>query len=255
MKPYILVVRPRLDPSGKTVKKLLIEPQEIRKLGVDGEVEEAHLCIRYRVIEAAVSGEREQTYEFPACYDRSCGEGGRICLTGSSLFEGAVFLEPDSLKGNRIGSFIMNEIVQWATSWPDAEINQVKLFAHQGHGNDKLRRNRFYEQFGIRFDYTDNTHAEGIARPMQARSLTPWPQLPDNLSVMRLEEFLDEQEECLFKTQLDAGSQQRLIESFQSEITHAFDHPVWFATKTILAKHPNSILGAIIIGALVWSLW
>ncbi|WP_456304785.1 hypothetical protein, partial [Acetobacter fabarum] len=103
----------------------------------------------------------------------------------------------------------MNKIVEWATHWPDAEINQIKLFAHQGRGENKLRRNRFYEQFGIRFDYKDNTHAEGIARPMQARSLTPWTQLPNNLCVMRLDEFLDEQEECLAKTQLDQRAHQR----------------------------------------------
>lgn len=255
MESYILIVRSRLDPSGRVVTKLLINLNETRKYGADGEVEKAHLRICYRVIGAALSGGRAQTYEFPACYVRSCGEGGRICLTGSSPFQGAVFLEPDGLQGNRVGSFIMNKIVKWATNWPDAEINQIKLFAHQGRGENKLRRNRFYEQFGIRFDYKDNTHAEGIARPMQARSLTPWTQLPDNLSVMKLDEFLDEQEECLLKTQLDQRAHQRQIENLYSETTHAFDHPVWFATKTIWAKHNHLIVGAFIIGGLIWHLW
>lgn len=263
MKSHILIVRSRLDPYGKVVTKLLINLNETRKYGADGEVEKAHLRICYGVIGAALSGGRKQTYEFPACYVRSCGEGGRICLTGSSPFQGAVFLEPDSLQGNRVGSFIMNKIVEWATNWPDAEINQIKLFANQGRGENKLRRNRFYEQFGIRFDYKDDTHAEGLARLMQARSLTPWTQPPDNLSVMRLDEFLDEQEECLYDAQRDLGALTGQIERLRSEISDARNSPIRFATKTIWTNYGQIIVGLIIrsvgaiiiLGGPIWLLW
>lgn len=252
MKPYVLLVRSRLDPSGKTVAKLLIENRETREYAADGEVASAHFCIHYRVIGAALSGDREQTYKFPACYDRYCGEGGRICLTGSNLYDGAVFLEPESLRGNRVGSFIMNKIVEWATSWPDAEINQIKLFAHQGRGENKVRRNRLYEQFGIRFDYKNNAHAEGLSHPMQARSLTAWSKMPDNLSVISLEYFIDEQEKQLFTAQLDRGFLQKELKQFCLDSAKSFSHPIWFAVTTIYTKHRNFILISIfIVGAFI----
>lgn len=255
MKPYILVVRSRHDPSGEIITKLLIEPQETRKIGEKGEVEEAQLRIRYRIIGAALPGARKQTYEFPACYDRKCGESGRICLTGSNPFEGAVFLDPEGLRGNRVGSFIMNKIVEWATSWPDAEINQIKLFSHQGRGENKVRRNRLYEQFGIKFDYTDHSHAEGLAHPMQARSLTPWTQLPDNLSVIGLDQFIDEQEKQLFSAQLDQKGQQIALRQLSLAADRSFAHPIWFAVTTIWTKHTNLILSSIFIVAVLILWW
>lgn len=255
MKPYILVVRSRHDPSGEIITKLLIEPQETRKIGENGEVEKAQLRIRYRIIGAALPGARKQTYEFPACYDRNCGESGRICLTGSNPFEGAVFLDPEGLRGNRVGSFIMNKIVEWATSWPDAEINQIKLFSHQGHRKNKVRRNRLYEQFGIKFDYTDHSHAEGLALPMQARSLTPWTQLPDNLSVIGLEQFIDEQEKQLFSAQLDQKGQQIALRQLSLAADRSFAHPIWFAVTTIWTKHTNLILSSIFIVAVLILWW
>lgn len=255
MKAYILVVRSRHDPSGEIITKLLIEPQETRKIGENGEVEKAQLRIRYRIIGAALPGARKQTYEFPACYDRNCGESGRICLTGSNLFEGAVFLDPEGLRGNRVGSFIMNKIVEWATNWPDAEINQIKLLSNQGRGENKVRRNRLYEQFGIKFDYTDHSHAEGLAHPMQARSLTPWTQLPDNLSVIGLDQFIDEQEKQLFSAQLDQKGQQIALRQLYLAADRSFAHPIWFAVTTIWTKHTNLILSSIFIVAVLILWW
>ncbi|WP_338333655.1 hypothetical protein [Acetobacter sp. LMG 32666] len=149
----------------------------------------------------------------------------------------------------------MNKIVEWAINWPDANINQIELFALQGHDENKLRRNRFYEQFGIKFDYTDSTHTEGTARPMQARSLTPLKQLPKNLSVISLDEFLDEQEKCLSKTKNDLENQQKLNERLNSNISHAYDHIIWFAAKTIWEKHFKFLLGTIIFCAAIWHWW
>lgn len=254
MEPYILLVRPRLDPAGEPVAKLLIEHRETLIHGSGDVLEKARLSVRYRIIGEIPYGHRKQTHEFPACYVRDCGDSGRICLTGSDPVGGAVDLEPDSLLGNRVGSFLMNRIVEWATKWPDADVNPIKLFAHQGHGENKLRRNRFYEQFGIRFDYADNTHAEGTGRAMQAGSLTPWTKLPDNLTVITLEDFLDNQERTLSVLGLDLKAQLRRSQDLGAELNRAFDHPIWFSSRVIWGKHANLVLWIVIFltVSLVW---
>ncbi|NHO33817.1 hypothetical protein [Acetobacter fallax] len=254
MEPYILLVRPRLDPATEPVAKLLIEHRETLVHGDGGTVLKAHLSVRYRIIGEVPYGHRKQTYKFPACYVRDCGKDGRVCLTGSEPFRGAVYLEPDSLLGNRIGSFLMNEIIKWATTWPHADVNPIKLYAHQGNGENKPRRNRFYEQFGIRFDYTDRSHAEGLGREMQAGSLTPWANLPDNLSVMTLEEFLDQQERTLVAAQRDLKAQRRRSQNLDAALGRARDHPIRFSGGVIWETHGSIIVWLVLLltASMVW---
>lgn len=249
--PYVLIVRPRTDPGGEPVAKLLIEHKEKLVTGGDGVIHEARLSVGYRLIGETPYGHRKQKHDFPACYVRRCGENGRICLTGSDPFGGAVELEPNSLQGNRIGSFLMNQVVIWATRWPDADINPITLVAHQGKGENRLRRNRFYEQFGITFDYADNTHATGVGRPMRAGSLTPWATLPENLTVITLEDFLDGQESALSGTLLDLKAVKRRNRDLGAELIRAFDHPIWFASKVLWGTHGTWIVSLVILLALI----
>ncbi|MCA1956099.1 hypothetical protein [Zymomonas sp.] len=246
MKSYILIARPRLNPTGKPVVKLLIQHQETLSKGTNGLVEEAILLIRYRIIGGILSDYQKQTYEFPACYVSYYGDNGTISLTGSSPLEGAVYLDPDCIRGNRVGSFLMNQIVQWATQWPKADINPIELSAYQGHGEHKCRRNRFYEQFGIKFDYIDNTHSAGMGRPMQAGSLIPWTKLPDNLTVIGLDDYLDEQKNTLFSTQLDLMAEQKHSNLLQAELSKISNSPFCFAIKTIW-KNYSHIIGGVLL--------
>lgn len=41
-----------------------------------------------------------------------------------SLVGGELFLDPDELRGQRIGTYLMNEIVTWAQQWPEAPVRQ-----------------------------------------------------------------------------------------------------------------------------------
>ncbi|MEJ5154603.1 hypothetical protein WH240_05245 [Gluconobacter wancherniae] len=254
MKPYILIVRPRTAPDSKPIIKLLINPQE-KTITNNGVVEQAYMKVYYRIVGPVPYGHRKQTYNFPACYVRDCGENGRICLTGSDPFGGAVYLEPDSLLGNRIGSFLMNQIVQWATKWPDAEINPIKLLPHQGHGENRLRRNRFYEQFGITFDYDDKKHSSGIGRYMRANSLVPWKTLPANLTVISLEDFLDEQEDSLLHTDRDLLATRRRNKDLNIELRNIVQHPILFAGKIIWATRANSIICMTILAFFLFYYW
>lgn len=82
------------------------------------------------------------------------------------------------LRGFRVGTYLMAEIVTWARQWPLAEVMKIelswqdeKLGAH--NGNNKVRRDRFYEQFGIEF-IPSETESQITARSkyMLAENLT-----------------------------------------------------------------------------------
>lgn len=255
MTPYILIVRSRHDQSGKVVKKLLIEHVEKTEYDANGEVEKADLCVRYRVIGAALSAGRNLTYKFSACYDGRRGKSGCIRLTGSSNTGRAIYLDPCDLRGNRVGSFMMNEIVNWARNWPDAQIERIHLSVNQASEDNKDRRNKFYEQFGIQFNYTDTTKAEGYSCVMQARSLNPWTKIPANLSVRSLGEFLDEQEKCLSTLNSTVDNNQKRIANYSSKLEDANNHPICFAVTTICSKHCVLILLIIVLVGIIIFKW
>ncbi len=76
-----------------------------------------------------------------------------ISLTSSgALSEGAIFLNlPTKFEGQHIGTYMLNEIVLLAKQWQGAKVDSIKLISGQAHGDNKERRNRFYEQFGLEF--------------------------------------------------------------------------------------------------------
>ncbi|MDN2709847.1 hypothetical protein O0880_10515 [Janthinobacterium sp. SUN118] len=77
----------------------------------------------------------------------------------------------------------MNEIVTWAKQWPEASILPIQLLEGQAYEKNKDRRNRFYERFGIEFDYADDDKRAGKSKPMRAAQL---------LNVNSWEENIDE---------------------------------------------------------------
>ncbi|MBN0147646.1 hypothetical protein JTL51_32530, partial [Pseudomonas aeruginosa] len=113
-----------------------------------------------------------------------------VSLTSPSMSKGAVFLDLPGLDGQRIGTYLMNEIVQWVQQWPEANVNGIELLAGQAHGDNKARRNWFYEQFGLVFDYTDPEHREGRSRPMLAGALVKVETWRQNITEHRMLDYL-----------------------------------------------------------------
>ena len=106
------------------------------------------------------------------------------------MSKGAVFLDLPGLDGQRIGTYLMNEIVQCVQQWPEATVNGIELLAGQAHGDNKARRNWFYEQFGLVFDYTDPEHREGRSRPMLAGALVKVETWKQNITEHRMLDYL-----------------------------------------------------------------
>lgn len=89
--------------------------------------------------------------------------GQRVCVMGGStqhvdkvkLTNGGVVINVESLKGLHIGSLMFGRIVDWAKQFPGHWcIVPIGLSVIDARTPDaKQRRNRFYENFGIRFQY------------------------------------------------------------------------------------------------------
>lgn len=93
------------------------------------------------------------------------------------------------LEGHRIGTYLMNEIVRWVLCWPEAIVNPVELVSWQADDENKERRNKFYEQFGLIFDYADQGRQAGLSRPMPAKMLTPVETWKQNITEHRMLDY------------------------------------------------------------------
>ena len=171
VKPRILVleIKDKDRPDDKALGWVLVEREETyRRDPRDGTIYEASIRLSYQRITAKFSHRDGGKGRLDGSYSRNFNA---VSLTSTSMSKGAVFLDLPGLDGQRIGTYLMNEIVQWVQQWPEATVNGIELLAGQGHGDNKARRNWFYEQFGLVFDYTDPEHREGRSRPMLAGAL------------------------------------------------------------------------------------
>lgn len=88
-----------------------------------------------------------------------------------SLTGGSVDIDNKLYRGQRIGTWMMNEIVKWAKQWPDAKVLPINIGYGQADEENKERRNWFYEQFGIGFDYHNDQNEAGQSRSIKAVKL------------------------------------------------------------------------------------
>ncbi len=172
IKPRICVleVRDRLKPDGEPIARLFVQRQEnYRRDDRDGQMYEASIRLSYQTIEPKHSLRSRISGSFEGSYSRGFREGE----ASVSLIGGALFLDPAELRGQRIGTYLMNEIVVWAQQWPEAKVRPIKLLSGQAEEENRDRRNRFYERFGLVFAYSDPEHREGVSKSMPVKKLTP----------------------------------------------------------------------------------
>lgn len=175
-KPRLLVleVHPRTTPNAAPVAHLLIEREEQYEYDDNGKVSKAIIRIWYERLEPArlFSDEPRRNLCFEGSYHAWRAAHGCVSLTSTSLGHGAVYLDLDSLEGHRIGTYLMNEVVSWAQQWPEAEVHPVELLATQSiDAANKFRRNRFYTQFGLCFDFRDTEGRAGMSAPITVARL------------------------------------------------------------------------------------
>ncbi|EHP44262.1 hypothetical protein OR16_04772 [Cupriavidus basilensis OR16] len=172
------------------------------------------------------------------------------------LTNGYVIIEDRALRGWRIGSYCFNLLVRWAKyHCPESDVATIKLLATDATEEvNRTRRNMFYEQFGIRFAYTDMDglrNAAGESEPMKARELVE--RSRDEFSNI---EELDMPHAAAFSALLFPQAQRRVLELRQS-VTEMVRQTL--PTRRFLGflKYMNwlSFWLAALLGAMAMSAW
>jgi GNAT superfamily N-acetyltransferase len=234
---FVLEVRDIKKPENLSpITWLLVERSMVNVHDDNGVLLNAHISIKCQPIAGIERREEFRITEF--CGGYSQGLTDTVSLTSKSVTNGGyVVLEDSELLGQRIGTFMMNEIVRWAKQWPKATIRSIELDAGHAHGENRERRNRFYEQFGLQFDYADTERIKGYSRPMMASQLVlAEEQKMRNITVHSLAEFLGkmqiENENLLLEFQrVDGLAKERL-----ADLKTANAGPIAWALKTLFMR-------------------
>lgn len=248
----VLEVRDRATPDGEPIARLFVQRKErYRRDDSDGQMYKATISLSYQTIEPKHSRRSPVSGSFNGSYSRGFLEG----QASVSLVGGALFFDPIELRGQRIGTYLMNEIVVWARQWPDAMVSSIELLSGQAEEENRDRRNRFYERFGLVFVYSDPEHREGVSKPMPAKELAPVTSWEANIRERDPREYLAE---LLYERErmvMEASRRETVIKNLSARLDEASRHPVrWAARRVWWRLQPIIVQGAVLLAlaALVW---
>lgn len=257
VKPRIqlLEVRDKSQPAGKVLAVLLVERTEVIRVDPHDKATVLHATIRldYQRLDGGrhggPGGPGPYRGSFDGYYDNFLGRDATVSLTG-----GTVFLDLKGLEGQRIGTYLMNEIVTWVQQWPEAGVNQVRLLPGQAtSAQERERRNRFYERFGLEFDYEDPAHRAGVSRPIQVRQLRNVLSWQANIRACQVPMDLWLQEKDSLER--DLAFTRRELEWARADLRKVYAHPVRWALRVLWQRFREHLLGwglAAMIALLVW---
>lgn len=165
---HLIEVAPRPGATGDIIYLLVERSESIEYVENSKEIHSASVQFSYQQVLPNFSFKSSGNAPFTASYSKT---RNRVSLTSSIVASGAVFLDPEGLRGRGIGTYLMNEIIGWVKSWPDAHVNEIELLDETDEDN-RLRRNKFYQQFGIQFEWEDLTkQGAANALPMLVNQL------------------------------------------------------------------------------------
>ncbi|MDY0977726.1 hypothetical protein SOM61_22445 [Massilia sp. CFBP9012] len=234
---YALEITDHRRSDRPVAATILVERVETVERDRDGHLVRAALSLHFRRLRPAdEKGHFDRRPVFSGCHVPFTPDGPLTVLTAGSVSNGAVFLDLPGLEGLRIGTYLMNEIVVWAKQWPEAAIRPVTLLAAQGHDDNRDRRNRFYEQFGLIFDYSDADRRAGQSRPMLASALVSTGAWRDNLRVIPINELLGELLTDKRRLDGDLASRTRALKDLKESYLRALRHPIWWASGQLFSR-------------------
>lgn len=249
----VLEVRSRAGINKEPIAWLIVERhEEYIKFPNDDTTMSAFIKLHYKVITAKNSSQTGGGGHFEGGYSKSLN---MVSITSTSIGGGAVFLNLPGLEGQRIGTYLMNEIVIWVRQWPDAIVNSVVLNSGQADAANKDRRNRFWEQFGLKFDYSDIEHKGGRSQPMEAKELMPTDKWKENITERRMFDYLADVLYAEQHAKAELSQKQNFLDRRNAEFQKAKNNPIRWALMTLLVQYMFSIVMvtlAIVFVGLVW---
>jgi hypothetical protein len=223
-----LEVRDRNKPDGDPIAYVVVEREEKYCTDNSGQIENASIVLYYDAITTNQNFWQKPKY-FKGEYSRSSGGKETVSITG-----GSVLLDLPGLHGNHIATYLMHEILTWAKQWPGATVLPVYLSPVDARDDDnKKRRNRLYEQLGLKFNYVDTENREGTSSSKQVSDLNNVESWKKNIRELDVRECIAEllcKNESLKR---DLSSNENVIQHLKDEIKRATAKPIcWALRKT-----------------------
>ena len=249
----VLEVRPKDQPEAEPLVRVLVQRDVRFKRDDQGQVYQASITLHYEEIaqDQPWGGQRGSGRFDGGFYARD----NRVSLSSASGYQGAVFLDPGHWRGLRLGTYFMNEIVQWVKAWPDASVTPVELLARQADDDNRSRRNRFYEQFGLEFDYHDDEHRTGLSYDMLASGLNTVDTWQANIREISLQEWMGQ---CLERDERNGFKLDELARALQSrreEMEAIHRHPLRWAMKVLYHRSIPSLLEFGLVAVFLMAIW
>ncbi|CUJ49287.1 hypothetical protein [Achromobacter kerstersii] len=250
---YVLEVRDKHKPRSAPIRWILVERTETRSEGHDGKLIRARIRMAFQPLRVDGSLYLEDGGFFAGSY--SPGFGGRpseLSITAEDIHGGNVMIKESALRGNRIGTHLMNEIVEWAMQWPDASVVPIKLAAIDARADNRERRNKFYANFGIAFPSSAGPLIEGRSLPMLAAQLTPHRTWEENIIVKDVPSYIDELRKQVWSLNLENSRNASNIESLNKTINTANDAPLRWAFGRLGTRAAGLVQWLLGIGVLAF---
>lgn len=252
----VLEIRDRDKPDSPPIAWLLVEREEVyRRDPRDDSIYEASIRLYYECILPKSAHHSRTKGRFDGSYSKGFNAQSSVSLTSASSGRGAVFLDLPGLQGQRIGTYLMNEIVTWAKRWPDAMVNRVQLLAGQANDENKDRRNWFYEQFGLVFDYTDSEHREGRSRQIPAAALRSIDTWKANIRERRIQDYLADVLFAKERASLELADRERAVKSLLNDRKEAEAKPVRWALRMLWWRYAGAMIGGAFMAGLAALAW
>jgi hypothetical protein len=185
-----------MEDTGELLTFLLVQIQETYSSHKDydtgnkySEIGEIILCFKTLPFSPFVVNSEEM---FSAKY-----ENGRIIFCNTYII-----IEKSELRGSHIGSYFMNEVILWMKKWPNASIIKMDLNDARVNVNNKdsndineviQRRNKFYANFGMKFNFFNEDKNKGTFIPMKVGELKTAHSMPTNMRKIDIFDFLEAQ--------------------------------------------------------------
>jgi hypothetical protein len=171
---------------------------------------------------------------------------------GVKLTDGFVIVEQDALRSLNIGSLCFNETVKWARRVaPNDQVHEINLLPGVEATSPNLqRRLRFYQRFGLAFDFAEKTAPllKGASREILARHLIElpmdaFPNIVEIDLVCGIQKLAGEREKFADEDARKRG----ILESRRSE-----ESKLWrYARNTVQLLNWPALIGMFTLGAVI----
>jgi len=249
----VLEIRPKDMPDAEPFARLLMQRTVRIERDAVGQVYRASITIHYEEISPESNwGPARGKGSFCGSFDAF---QNRVSLSSSSMYRGAVFLDPPNWRGHRLGTYFMNEIVQWVKQWPSASVTPVELLELQAEQSNRERRNQFYEQFGLVFDYHDARRETGLSRDMRASDLKTVDTWKANIQEISVLEWMERRLKVEVLRGFELEDLRRALLSRRETMNVIEKYPLRWALKMLYYRYIPVLQLVLAVGLVVVIWW